>query len=138
MREIRFQSLFRGRLLDPRVWVTGNLLISPDGTNFICFAVEDAEILDKYEVDPATVGQYTGLNDKHGRMIFEGDITLARITEGTYKCFEWPAAVTVFDGGAFCRKEGQREAVPFRSYAPSVELEVIGNIYDNAEMGLTE
>lgn len=120
MREIRFRSLFRGKLLDPKVWVEGNLLVFPDGTSFICFAVEDAEFLDKYEVDPATVGQYTGLNDKHGRMIFEGDIFIVSDAPKYSYVVEWEECgfAAFIDPAGFSAND----------------VEVIGNIHDNPEL----
>lgn len=85
-------------------------------------------------VKEATAGQYTGLTDKNGTKIFEGDIVRAVLPKSNaISEFVWPNMVVGFSKGAFTAMRG-RYCTPLYSFAPAVELEVIGNIYDNPEL----
>ena len=75
-------------------------------------------------VDENTVGQYTGLKDKNGTKIFEGDIILLRSDEEPYQ--------VVFDESCFHVYDSSVCYVMNNFY--DYEMEVIGNIYDNPEL----
>lgn len=66
MREIKF----RGRRLDGKGWAVGHLVKMWGAWHIIDWNDENTA----YAVDPATVGQYTGLKDKNGKEIWERDI----------------------------------------------------------------
>ena len=68
MREI----LFRGKRIDNGEWTQGAYF--PKNDNYPATIYTDDGL--GASVDPATVGQYTGLTDKNGKKIFEGDIVV--------------------------------------------------------------
>jgi uncharacterized phage protein (TIGR01671 family) len=131
MREI----LFRGKRIDNVEWVEGYLYITHNGEYEIGYY--DAEVnIERltYIVDPATVGQYTGLTDKNGKRIFEGDVVSTDIAR--------PYLVVEFRDGCFmfnCNDGGEdyydimlpilKEPQTIYQYG-----EVIGNIHDNPEL----
>lgn len=126
MREI----LFRGKFTASGMWIIGDLRQHPSGAK----AIKGNDMPHIMEVDPDTIGEYTGLTDKNGKKIFEGDIVRAVLPKSNaIPEFVWPNMVVGFSEGAFSAMRG-RYCTPLYSFTPAVELEVIGNICDNPEL----
>ena len=135
MREI----LFRGKRIDNREWTEGSLLkVSLNGKtahlifgdDFI-FINKDVKALNHALVDPATVGQYTGLTDKNGKKIFEGDILKI-----IYLCQKPVIAVAEFTDAKFTARytRNGKEHIDNLTATASSLYEIIGNIHDNSEL----
>lgn len=120
MREI----LFRGKRLDNGEWVEGSLHIEYGETTKDGNRAKDHRILgmrgECYYVDPASVGQFTGLLDKNGKQIFEGDVVRGPHI-GDDLMVE-PVEFSAFHG-----------FTPF-DYLREDLCEVIGNRFDNPEL----
>ena len=117
MREI---ILFRGKTFCDGDWVYGGITWNPSRKKFFIHTDwEEAKVI------PETVGQYTGLCDKNGTKIFEGDILHA--TLGNF-VVRWSESICSFVAG---EKERMR---PCMNSGTMNCCEVIGNIYDNPEL----
>ena len=121
MREI----LFRGKRADNGEWVEGSL-----STEYLkeCGCVMISPTADTcYKVDPETVGQYTGLTDKNGKKIFEGDIV--KSCDNHIYRIKWDNQRAMF----YLRNDITHASADFYHYFAS-DLEIIGNITDNPEL----
>lgn len=129
-REIKF----RGKDLETGEWVYGSLFQSleqypaiakpkptADGKLFYCLTVVDAD----------TVGQYTGLKDRNGKEIYEGDIALMDYSAfNTGKDGQTYAVVRWIDyRAAFMWDAGLNYYADMRN-----DVEICGNIHDNPEL----
>ena len=127
MREI----LFRGKRLDNGAWETGSLVIVRMDCHDAQYYIADKMTGYHTPVDPSTVGQYTGLKDKNGKRIFEGDV--AKVLQGKDK----DIAYVGFENGAFMLypKTGNiYERTLWEYWYNDWDVEVIGNITDNHEL----
>lgn len=126
MREI----LFRGQTEAQKKWIFGDLLHGTC-TGLVWIDNHKDGAISDLRVIPSTVGQFTGLTDKNGNKVFEGDIV--RRTCGVSVDFDY---LVDFKCGEFYlvlltnkKIEGGKELMI--SYAK--DGEIIGNIHDNPE-----
>ena len=147
MREI----LFRGKRIDNGEWVEGYFFKTPltdeatgsepnEGWFFLtgkpryCISTVDSGCV--FEIDPATVGQYTGLKDNNGNKIFEGDI------------LQWDDEENFHSVMKYGEMKADEEESYFGWHIECIEngcggvfiiddlnyMQVIGNIHDNPEL----
>lgn len=120
MREI----LFRGKSVISDHWIYGMFCDEDYDSSVPCIVPHDSCYveLSEWEVDRNTVGQYTGLKDKNGVMIFEGDIVSASNGHKSYV--------------VFCYGKFLLYCECHRKYTElwADNATIIGNIYDNQEL----
>lgn len=132
MREI----LFRGKRLDNDKWAYGSFCMDAlEQKNGLCgvdgfIRRYDADVgkMQMHEVDRETAGQFTGLTDKNGKKIFEGDIvySISYNKKGIVKWYEEHGAFMIY-----CHKEREVYLLYDNDFS---KIEVIGNIHDNPEL----
>lgn len=122
------EHLYRGKRVYNGEWVYGGISYFMGGTPYICperFSDYDEEI----EVLPDTVCEYTGLTDKNGNKIFEGDI----LEWAEYRMeIYWGEDVGVGYGFMWRSVDGTDYCESITGFID--EYEVIGNIHDNPEL----
>lgn len=127
------EILFRGKRVDNGGWVYGFYLanINPhkEYNSFDNhFIYEGVNIKDAIEVHPSTVGQFTGLHDKDGNKIFEGDVV---------RCYDHPTdidsvtGIVEFENGRYWTHDSR--LISIDQYG-SIWLTLLGNIHDNPEL----
>lgn len=156
-REIKF----RGQKVDTKEWVHGSLIkCGITGKHYIFPIGNDANESDKigeegclrlvtFEVNDKTVGQYTGLKDKNGQEIYEGDIVSFEHTKSTekevhfsdlfdnIKIYNRNYAVEFVNMRTHCGIRLRNKSIWFMVHAMTLishNAEIIGNIYDNPEL----
>ena len=141
MREI----LFRGKRKSNREWIEGsaiNTQYDVKGNKHIYIGVFKTsegyplmKFIEWFEVIPETVGQYTGLTDKNGKKIFEGDYIVCRqAIEGNFIDEHIEMGYVEMKHGAFGLHRKQGYYRPFKDWLEDYEYEVLGNIHDNPEL----
>lgn len=147
------ENLFRGKRRDNGEWVYGSLFVGFK-KSYICpeaiamYNFDGALCLGGFiEVDPSTVGQYTGLKDNNGKKIFEGDIikadngkqsSISVVKFGEYYPKLFFAMLDICctgvqhlnANGFYLESTKHEDMILFKSR----HIEVIGNVHDNPDL----
>lgn len=130
MREIKF----RGKRLDNGEWVDGFVLFSQDKSEAVIAKLTATESVCE-NVDPATVGQFTGNRDNNGKEIYEGDIIIEKLRRARK---DGERLVICFDDFEYDGKNANGATTSLSLLVEYHTIEVIGNIHDNPELLKTE
>lgn len=141
------EIFFRAKRKDNGEWVEGYYCkttigndVRPSDVIFVPFKVSRNEEWGWMKVDSETICQYTGLTDKNGKKIWEGDIikyhfgeVYASVKFGEYQsCFDSTATSHVGFYVDWDKNHNFRKDLGY--WIKLVDAEVVGNIYDNPEL----
>ena len=142
MREI----LFHGKRADSGEWVEGDVLQTRYHSGHIEYQImPQTPVSSAYPVIPETVGQYTGLTDKNGKRIFEGDIldVSSDVAYGGVAVHRLGYFVVEFHNGCFMKSALDDPQLSFFDNAKRKGLyhfistdihKIVGNIHDNPDI----
>lgn len=138
MREI----LFRGKDFSGVInhnWCFGNLDTTENDRTIIIYFDRFGNKC-RIFVDPSTIGEYTGLKDKNGKRIFEGDIVTYEDAVADFEGYHddvflncGEVGISAWDGIYFTNRQTVDMSDLYESET-MVDCEIIGNIHDNPEL----
>ena len=119
---------FRGKFPKTGEWLYGDLIRNVEGAFAIVppYEISMNNYYRNYVVDKETIGQYTGLKDKYGREIFEGDILC-------YRDAKFQTHIVYHNGGFYFSHFGGTTFTAIGDHEIN-KYTVVGNIYDNKEL----
>lgn len=114
---------FKAKRLDNGEWIVGSIIKSTAGVKERAYIVDNFSSMSDYSVvgvDPSTVCMFTGLTDKNGAPIYEGDIVMHKDNNAERRGdINWDSKST-----AFCFGQD------FLVHYPSEDMVVVGNKFD--------
>ena len=126
--------LFKAKRIDYDKWVEGYYAYFSHLDDNHCMYYHYDGIPLVCDINPDTLCQYTGLKDKNGKKIFEGDLIL--LMDRWYCAVEYDVENARFILNGEHVKNEDKDELTHSSFAPYYqnEIEVIGNIFDNPEL----
>ena len=145
MREILFRAKRKNwrELPKKEWWVEGNYHHQTDYYGESCdkhYIIDGTETDmegygEHYEIDPETLCQYTGLNDKNGNRIWENDIVMCKqYIGGNFIDYHIELGSVEMKHGAYGLHRKQGYYRPFKDWLEDYEYEVLDNIFDAPEL----
>lgn len=126
------EYIFRGKRLDNGEWVEGSLIIYDWDNGYVSIYSIEEEMA--FQVDPETVGQWTGFRDNDGDRIYEDDILkmITRVKDGKKRIFtvKWCDECGRWVLPCDTDDELETDFTSFWGY----DFKIIGNVYDNPEL----
>lgn len=126
MRNIKFRAKCSSESRYAGEWVTGGVVFCEKTNDVLIISAITDMVIGKYHVISETVGQFTGLIDKNGKEVFEGDI----LTDGRLM---YTVEYSYYSYGFVCHRHDSCKNFHIDK-SDAEQLEIVGNIHDNPEL----